>query len=230
MPYSLRETPECVVLEPATAPTAAVIWLHGLGADGYDFVPIVDELRLPASLPVRFIFPHARPRPVTINNGHVMRAWYDIKSLGGGSRIEDDAGIRESAQVVGKYIEEQRAAGIDTKRIVIAGFSQGGAIALHTGVRYPQRLAGIMALSTYLPLQASVAAEATQANRDIPILMCHGVYDPVVPAAMGVASRDALQKLGYAIDWHTYPMEHSVCAEEIGAIAEWMRGKLATNG
>lgn len=229
MPYSHRETPECVVLEPATAPHAAVIWLHGLGADGHDFVPIVDELRLPASLPVRFIFPHARARPVTINNGYVMRAWYDIKSLGGASRVEDDAGIRESAEVVGRYIEEQHTAGIEANRIVIAGFSQGGAIALHAGLRYPQRLAGIMALSTYLPLQSSVAAEVSQANRDIPILMCHGVYDPVVPAAMGVASREMLQKLHYTIDWRTYPMEHSVCMEEIGDIARWMEEKLTMN-
>lgn len=222
MPYSHRESSECVILEPATAPTASVIWLHGLGADGHDFVPVVDELKLPPSLPVRFIFPHARPRPVTINNGYVMRAWYDIKSLGG-ARVEDDAGIRESAQVVGNYIEEQRAAGIAANRIVIAGFSQGGAIALHTGLRYAERLAGIMALSTYLPLQNSVAAEASQANRDIPILMCHGVYDPVLPAAMGVVSRDLLQTMQYPVEWHTYPMEHSVCAQEIADISAWMQ-------
>ncbi|MBB6093179.1 phospholipase/carboxylesterase [Povalibacter uvarum] len=228
MPYSATESESHVILDPSAAPTAAVIWLHGLGADGYDFVPVVEELKLPATLPVRFIFPHARQRPVTINNGYVMRAWYDIKSLGGGSRVEDDAGIRESAQVVGKYIEEQVAAGIGANRIVIAGFSQGGAIALHTALRYPQRLAGIMALSTYLPLQSSVASEASGANRDIPILMCHGTYDQVVPAAMGVASRDLLQKLNYAIDWQAYPMEHSVCMEEIGAISSWLQKQLAS--
>jgi phospholipase/carboxylesterase len=226
MPYSARESESHVILDPSSSPTAAVIWLHGLGADGYDFVPVVEELQLPPALPVRFIFPHARQRPVTINNGYMMRAWYDIKSLGGASRIEDDAGIRESAQVVGRYIEEQGAAGIAASRIVIAGFSQGGAIALHTALRYPQRLAGIMALSTYLPLQSSVASEASPANRDIPILMCHGVYDQVVPAAMGVASRDLLQKLNYTIDWQTYPMEHSVCMEEIGAISSWLQKQL----
>jgi phospholipase/carboxylesterase len=228
MPHSATESESHVILNPSAAPAAAVIWLHGLGADGYDFVPVVEELKLPATLPVRFIFPHARQRPVTINNGYVMRAWYDIKSLGGGNRVEDDAGIRESADVVGKYIEEQIAAGIDANRIVIAGFSQGGAIALHTALRYPRRLAGIMALSTYLPLQNSVAAEASGANRDIPILMCHGTYDQVVPAAMGVASRDVLRKLNYAIDWQTYPMEHSVCMEEISVISSWLQKQLAS--
>ncbi|HEY6643183.1 alpha/beta hydrolase [Povalibacter sp.] len=230
MSYTQRESAECVVLEPAAPAIAAVIWLHGLGADGFDFVPVVDELKLPATLPVRFIFPHARPRPVTINNGYVMRAWYDIKQLGGRSPVEDDAGIRESAQVVNDYIQQQNAAGLPTARIVVAGFSQGGAIALHTGVRCPQRLAGILALSTYLPLQSSVAAEAAPANRDVPILMCHGTYDPVVPAAMGVASRDALQRLGYTVDWRTYPMEHSVNAEEIADVASWMEKWLTVTG
>lgn len=229
MPYNQHESEDCVVLDPATTATAAVIWLHGLGADGFDFVPVVNELQLPATLPLRFIFPHARPRPVTINNGYVMRAWYDIKQLGGRSPVEDDAGIRESAQVVSDYIQQQNAAGIATSRIVVAGFSQGGAIALHTGVRCPQRVAGILALSTYLPLQRSVAAEATPANRDVPILMCHGTYDPVVPAAMGVASRDVLQGLGYRIDWRTYPMEHSVSMEEIADIGTWMVEQLTVD-
>ncbi len=148
-----------------------MIWLHGLGADGFDFVPIVDELRLPATLPVRFIFPHAASRPVTINNGYVMRAWYDIKGFGP-ERAEDDAGIRESEGVVKRYIEQQIAQGIPASKIVIAGFSQGGAIALQTALRYPQRLAGVMALSTYLPLAGSLPAEASAANRDVPILMC----------------------------------------------------------
>jgi len=226
MPYTQHESDERVVLEPATPATAAVIWLHGLGADGFDFVPVAGELKLPAALSVRFIFPHARPRPVTINNGYVMRAWYDIKQLGGGSRIEDDAGIRESAQVVNGYIEQQNAAGIATDRIVIAGFSQGGAIALHAALRCPQRLAGVLALSTYLPLQATVAAEAAPANRDVPILFCHGTYDQVVPAAMGGASRDVLQRLGYAVQWRTYPMEHSVSQQEIVDISAWLQERL----
>lgn len=226
MPYSTRESADAIVLTPDASPTAAVIWLHGLGADGSDFVPIVDELRLPAALPVRFIFPHATPRPVTINNGFVMRAWYDIKGFGP-ERAEDDVGIRESDGVVRQYIEQQIAQGIPANRIVVAGFSQGGAIALQTGLRYPQRLAGVMALSTYLPLRASVAQEASDANRDVPILMCHGAYDPVVVPQMGETSRDLLQGLGYHIEWHSYPMEHSVCMEEVAQISKWLQTRLA---
>jgi phospholipase/carboxylesterase len=226
MPYSTQQSADAVVLTPASAPTAAVIWLHGLGADGFDFVPIVDELRLPASLPVRFIFPHAAQRPVTINNGYVMRAWYDITGFGP-NRAEDDAGIRQSEGVVKQYIEQQIAQGIPANKIVIAGFSQGGAIALQTGVRYPQRLAGVMALSTYLPLRASVATEASNDNRDVPILMCHGTHDPVVPVQMGEASRAVLEGLGYRIEWHAYPMEHSVCMEEVAEISRWLQSRLA---
>lgn len=227
MPYTQRESTESVILEPTAPATAAVIWLHGLGADGFDFVPVVDELKLPATLSIRFIFPHAAPRPVTINNGYVMRAWYDIRQLGGGSLVEDDAGIRESARLVTQYAQQQHAAGVPASRLVIAGFSQGGAIALHTGLRYPQRLAGILALSTYLPLRGSLAAEAAPANRDVPILMCHGTYDPVVPAAMGAASRDALQSLGHAVDWRMYPMEHSVALEEIADMSAWLQERFA---
>ncbi|GFE78249.1 carboxylesterase [Steroidobacter agaridevorans] len=226
MPYTTRESADAVVLTPAAPAAAAVIWLHGLGADGFDFVPIVDELRLPATLPVRFIFPHAAPRPVTINNGYVMRAWYDIKGFGP-ERAEDDAGIRESEGVVQRYIEQEIAQGIPASKIVIAGFSQGGAIALQTALRYQQRLAGVMALSTYLPLAASLSAEASDANRDVPILMCHGVHDPVVPVQMGEASRDALKALDYLIEWRTYPMEHSVCMEEVLDLSTWLQARLA---
>ncbi|MBL8264812.1 alpha/beta hydrolase [Steroidobacter sp.] len=226
MPYSTQESADAVVLSPDRAPVAAVIWLHGLGADGFDFVPIVNELRLPASLPVRFIFPHATPRPVTINNGFVMRAWYDIKGFGP-DRAEDDVGIRESEGVVKQLIEQQIAQDIAADKIVIAGFSQGGAIALQTGVRYPQRLAGIMALSTYLPLRASVAQEASAANRDVPILMCHGTHDPIVIPQMGETSRDTLQAQGYRIEWRSYTMEHSVCQQEIGDISQWLQTRLA---
>ena len=225
MPYSQHESQEAVVLEPASSATATVIVLHGLGADGFDFVPIVAELKLPPPLAVRFIFPHAKARPVTLNNGYVMRAWYDIVSLGG-SGPEDDIGIRDSATVIGRYVKEQQAAGIAASRVVIAGFSQGGAIALQTGLRYPERLAGILALSTYLPLRNSLQTEAAAANRDVPILMCHGTYDRVVPAAMGVASRDLLLNSGYAVEWHSYPMEHSVCAEEILDISKWLQARL----
>ena len=225
MPYTTHESEENVVLEPATTADAAVIWLHGLGADGYDFVPIVDELRLPPTLAVRFIFPHARPRPVTINNGFVMRAWYDINGLGA-DRKEDDAGIRESAGVVNGYIEQQNARGVATERIVIAGFSQGGAIALQASLRYPERLGGVMALSTYLPLRESVAAEASRANKDLPILMCHGLRDPMIAAAIGKASRDQLVSLGYTVEWQSYPMEHQVCMEEVHDISRWLQARL----
>jgi phospholipase/carboxylesterase len=228
MPYTTHESEESVVLEPTTTADAAVIWLHGLGADGYDFVPIVQELRLPATMAVRFIFPHAAPRPVTINNGFVMRAWYDITSLGP-DRKEDDVGIRESATVVNQYVQQQSARGVESQRIVIAGFSQGGAIALQAGLRYPERIAGIMALSTYLPLRDAVAAEATQANRDVPILMCHGLRDDVVPAALGKASRDVLTSLGYQVEWQSYPMEHRVCMEEVLDISKWLQARLARN-
>jgi phospholipase/carboxylesterase len=226
MPYRTNESAESVVLEPGSPADAAVIWLHGLGADGHDFVPIVEELRLPPTMAVRFIFPHARPRPVTINNGFVMRAWYDITGLGP-DRKEDDAGIRESAAVVRGYIEQENAKGVASERIVIAGFSQGGAIALQAALRHPQRLAGVMALSTYLPLRDTVAAEATPANRDVPILMCHGLRDQMVPATLGKASRDLLQSLGYSIEWQAYPMEHQVCMEEVLDISKWLQGRLS---
>jgi len=225
MPYTTRQSAENVVLDPPTPPDAAVIWLHGLGADGFDFVPIVEELRLPPTMAVRFIFPHARARPVTINNGFVMRAWYDITGLGA-DRKEDETGIRESADVVRGYIEKENAGGIASERIVIAGFSQGGAIAFQAALRYPARVAGVMALSTYLPLRESLVAEGTPANKDVPILMCHGVRDPMVPAALGQASRDALQSLGYKVEWKTYPMEHSVCMEEVLDISKWLQARL----
>jgi phospholipase/carboxylesterase len=225
MPYTTHESEENVVLEPAATADAAVIWLHGLGADGHDFVPIVNELRLPPAMAVRFIFPHARPRPVTINNGFVMRAWYDITGLGS-DRKEDEVGIRESAGVVNSYIEQQNARGVSTERIVIAGFSQGGAIALQASLRYPQRLGGVMALSTYLPLRDSVAAEASPANKDVPILMCHGLRDPMIAAAIGKASRDQLVSLGYTVEWQSYPMEHSVCMEEVVDISRWLQARL----
>jgi phospholipase/carboxylesterase len=228
MPYTTRQSDENVVLDPPMPPDAAVIWLHGLGADGFDFVPIVAELRLPPTLAVRFVFPHARPRPVTINGGYVMRAWYDITSLGP-DRTEDEAGIRESADVVRGYIEQENARGIGSDRIVIAGFSQGGAIAFQAALRHPQRLGGVLALSTYLPLRQTLAAEATPANRDVPILMCHGVRDPVVPAMLGTAARDVLQSLGYQVDWKTYPMEHQVCMEEVLDISKWLQARLARN-
>lgn len=212
--------------EPEVAANAAVVWLHGLGADGHDFVPIVPELRLPESASVRFVFPHADVRPVTINNGMRMRAWYDILGF---NRMDaqDEAGIRASAARVDALIDAQVAAGIPPGRIVLAGFSQGGAIALHAGLRRREALAGVMALSTYLPLEATVAAEATPAGRATPVLMCHGRQDPVVVPERGAQGRDALRRLGVLVDWHDYPMAHEVCQAEIDEISRWLGLRLA---
>ncbi len=226
MTYETYESEDAVTLEPTTPATGSVIWLHGLGADGYDFVPIVNELGLPASLSLRFVFPHARPRPVTINNGFVMRAWYDIKGLSRDG-VEDDAGIRESQDVVQRYLQAEVDKGIAANRIVLAGFSQGGAIALQTALRHDTALAGVMALSTYLPLRARLATEASAANRAVPIFMAHGTQDQVVPLQLGEASRELLAQLGYQVEWHTYPMAHSVCLEEIVDIAAWLQARLA---
>jgi phospholipase/carboxylesterase len=217
--------PEAIEIETGPAPDAAVIWLHGLGADGYDFEPVVPELRLPPRLSVRFVFPHAPVRPVTINMGMRMRAWYDILQLGGGT--EDDAGIRASQALVEGLIEREKNRGVQARRIVLAGFSQGGAIALQTGLRHPEPLGGILALSTYLPLAATVAAERGAANRNLPVFMAHGTLDPMIPIARAHASRAALEALGYAVQWQEYAMPHSVCGEEIADIAAWLVRLLA---
>jgi phospholipase/carboxylesterase len=211
---------ETIEIETGRAPRAAVIWLHGLGADGHDFEPIVPELGLPASLPVRFIFPNAPQRPVTINMGMRMRAWYDILQMGGGP--EDEAGIRESQGAIGQLISNQVEQGIPADRIVLAGFSQGGAIVLQTALRHPVRLAGVMALSTYLPLAAKLETERSAANRDLPVFMAHGLHDPMIGIDRAARSRDALVALGYPVEWRDYPMPHSVCPEEIGDIAAFL--------
>ena len=216
---------ETLEIETGPSPRAAVIWLHGLGADGHDFEPIVPELGLPAAAPgVRFIFPHAPHQAVTINGGAVMRAWYDVT----GDGRQDAAGIRASQVRVEALIARERARGIATRSIVLAGFSQGGAIALQTGLRHPERLAGILALSAYLLLPDTLAQEASEANRDAPIFMSHGTQDPVIPLSWATRSRDHLVALGYAVEWRQYPMPHSVCAEEIADIARWFRGILPT--
>jgi phospholipase/carboxylesterase len=219
---------ETIEIETAPNPAAAVIWMHGLGADGNDFAPIVPELAL-ATLPaVRFIFPHAPMRPVTLNNGLVMRAWYDVSfgDLEGGSRQADEKGVRASQAAIGKLIARENKRGIASRQIVVAGFSQGGAIALEAGLRYPERLAGIMALSTYLPLAARLEAEASAQNRDVPIFFAHGSHDPVIALPIAVASRDKLRELGYNVDWHEYPMQHSVCMQEVADISAWLRSTL----
>jgi len=214
------QLPECLELETRPRPDAAVIWLHGLGADGHDFEPIVPELGLPATLGLRFVFPHAPMRPVTINMGMRMRAWYDIFQMGGGP--EDEAGLRASQSLLDALIARERARGIAASRIVLAGFSQGGAIVLQTGLRHTEPLGGILALSTYLPLAGKLAAERSEANRAIPIFMAHGTQDPVIGIDRAQASRAALEAQGYGIDWREYRMPHSVCAEEIGDISDWL--------
>ena len=210
-----------IEIETAPNPTASVIWLHGLGADGNDFVPIVPELRLSQSLRVRFVFPHAPVRAVTINNGMRMRAWYDIAAADLNSRA-DLIGVRESQAQLEAVIVRETARGMPSERIVLAGFSQGGAIALYTGLRHAERLAGIMALSTYLIAPDKLATEASVANRRVPIFMAHGTADPVVRFQWGEASKRMLEAAGYPIEWHTYRMEHSVCLEEVQAIGAWL--------
>jgi len=216
---------DCIEIEPQTTATASVIWLHGLGADGNDFVPIVEELGLPAGHGIRFVFPNAPVRPVTINNGMAMRAWYDIK----GMAIEDkqDAeGIRDSADAIEQLIAREIERGIPAERIVLAGFSQGGAIALHAGVRHGAALAGVMGLSTYLPLAETLEKEASDANRGVCIFMAHGSQDPVVPIGLGQASRDHLLDAGYDVAWHEYPMQHQVCMPQIATIGRWLAERL----
>ncbi len=221
----MTQLPEAIEIETAAAPDAAVIWLHGLGADGHDFEPVVPELRLPPGLRLRFVFPHAPVRPVTINMGMAMRAWYDILQMGGGR--EDDAGIRASQALVQGLVEREKGRGVKPGRIVLAGFSQGGAIALYAGLRHPERLAGILALSTYLPLAASLAAERSAANAGLPVFMAHGTQDPMIGIARARESRAALQALGYAVEWKEYAMAHSVCGEEIADIAACLLRLLA---
>ena len=210
---------EALEIETGPSPRAAVIWLHGLGADGHDFEPIVPELGMPAAPAVRFVFPHAPLQPVAINRGAVMRAWYDVT----GDGRQDADGIRASQVRVEALIARERARGIAARSIVLAGFSQGGAMALHTGLRYPERPAGILALSCYLPLPETLEREASQATRDVPIFMAHGTQDPVIPLSWAMRSRDRLGALGYAVEWHEYPMPHSVCAEEIADVGRWLK-------
>ncbi len=216
---------ETVEIEPKTPARHAVIWLHGLGADGHDFEPIVPELELPAALAVRFVFPHAPLRPVTINAGFPTRAWFDIKGLGK-DLPEDPESIRASAAAIEELIAREKTRGLSAGRIVLAGFSQGGALALHLGLRHPAKLAGILALSSWLPLRGKLPVEAQAANRSTPILMCHGSYDPMVPCVFGEYSRDQLQALGYQVEWRAYPMQHQVCLEQIADIGRWLQAVL----
>lgn len=212
----------CVEIDPASGPArCAVIWLHGLGADGHDFEPLVPYLGLDPGLGVRFVFPHAPAIPVTLNMGMVMPAWYDIAETDL-RRRHDEAGIRASARRLADLVGRENERGVPSSRIVLAGFSQGGAIALHQGLRHPEALAGILALSTYLVCQDTVAKERSEATARIPIFQAHGTFDPMVPLARGEESRDRLRSLGYEVDWHTYPMAHEVHPGEIDDIAKWL--------
>ncbi len=219
---------ETIELETGPNPSAAVIWMHGLGADGNDFVPIVNELDLSGAPAIRFVFPHAPKIPVTINNGYVMRAWYDVSfgDLEGNTKRADEMGVRQSQAQIGELIAREHARNIPFKNIVLAGFSQGGAISLQTGLRYPETLAGVMALSSYLPCADSFAAEAAPANSQTPVLIAHGTQDPVIPYAMGKASYDRLLAAGYKVEWREYPMPHSVCLEEVRDIGAWLTAVL----
>jgi phospholipase/carboxylesterase len=217
----MSETLPAIEIETKPKPSHAVIWLHGLGADGNDFVPVVKEMKLPP-LGIRFVFPHAPMRPVTINGGFVMRAWYDIADQDLAFK-EDERGLRESQKLVEDLIARENARGIPPERMVLAGFSQGGVIALQVGLRRPKRLAGLMVLSAYLPMPPKIKAERNAASNPVPIFMGHGIADDIVPLPRGTMARDALIKLGYEVEWHQYPMPHSVCAEELADISAWLK-------
>lgn len=214
-----------IEIETGPAPVAAVIWLHGLGADGHDFEPIIPELGLPASVPLRFVFPHAPYRPVTLNQGYVMRAWYDL-ALAERRFWQDEAHIRESARYIDTLIDREIGRGIGSDQVLLAGFSQGAAIALYSGLHHPRRLAGVMALSMPIPLPDRLAGEINAANARIPVFLAHGTQDQVVPYAMGEYGRQLLEQLGLAVEWHSYPMAHSVVPRELDDIRAWLLQRL----
>ncbi len=219
----MTESEDAVVLAPAAGPAdATVIWMHGLGADGYDFVPMIPELNLPESARVRFVFPHAPVRPVTVNAGYAMRAWYDIRELTPEGR-DDEAGLEETRARIEGYIARERSAGIASRRIVLAGFSQGGATALHVGLRHAERLCGIIALSCYLPLRSRLTQDVNLANCTTPVLMCHGREDVVVLHAFGEQSRDVMLAAGLLVEWRQYSIGHSLCEPEVFDISAWLQ-------
>lgn len=220
--------PDAVVIEPSSTHIASVIWLHGLGADGHDFEPIVPELGLPEYHGIRFIFPHAPKRPVTINGGMVMRAWYDVRTPDL-TQLEDEASIRQSGKLIDEYINDEIKKGIPSNKILLAGFSQGGAIILYTGLRSPLRFAGLLSLSAYLPLIDKLQSEATSANLETSIMVMHGTFDPVIPVFQGQASRDKLINSGYPVIWKEYPMQHAVCAQQISDISHWLQQQIGNN-
>jgi phospholipase/carboxylesterase len=217
-------------VETSADPKFAVIWLHGLGADGSDFVPVVPELGLPKAPGVRFIFPHAPHMPVTCNGGYVMRAWYDIISLESNARRIDEAGIIASRETIRGLIELEKSRGIPVDRIFLAGFSQGGAVAYTTALTHPETLAGVIALSTYIPSPGLLTEESAAPNRATPIFAAHGTFDDVVSPQLGMAARNLLAERGYAIEWNDYPMPHSVCLEEVQAIGRWLVERMRAIG
>lgn len=217
-----------IEIETGQHPLSTVLWLHGLGADGSDFVPIVGELPLASAPPVRFIFPHAPMRPVSINRGMVMRAWFDYDDVSNDAGVREDiASLRQSQLAINALIAREKERGVEAERIVLAGFSQGGALALQAGLRYPEKLAGIMALSCYLPAAQTFASEKHQSNVTTPIFMAHGGADPVIPMAFALLSRQHLVEAGYAVEWREYEMGHSVCAQEIMDIGKWLKRVLS---
>ena len=218
---------DCIEVNPSGKPAASIIWLHGLGADGHDFEAIVPELRLPDSLPVRFVFPHAPERAVTINAGMIMRAWFDLIDLNLDANSVDKEQFSESVEMLETLIENELRSGLASDRIVLAGFSQGGAIALHTGLHFQKRLAGILAMSMHLPTIRDGSAALSPVNREVPIMMAHGQMDPLIPLSRAIETRQELTRLGYAVSWHEYPIQHSVCAEEVSDIRAWLIGVLA---
>jgi phospholipase/carboxylesterase len=221
----MTELLDAIEIETAPNPTTSIIWMHGLGADGNDFVSIIGEIDLP-DVPIRFVFPHAPMQAVTVNNGHVMRAWYDVLSSDFAKRTDAD-GVRDSQVLIEALIAREQARGSPASRIVLAGFSQGGAMALHTGICHAERLAGLMVLSSYIPVPEALPGDVHESNRDVPIFMAHGRSDPVIPLTAAVQSRDLLLSMDYKIEWHDYPMPHSVCMEELDHIGAWLRKVLA---
>ena len=217
--------PDAVEISTGPNPSAAVIWLHGLGADGHDFEPVVPQLMWPGAPDIRFIFPHAPVRPVTLNNGMAMRAWYDIVSLTG-NRDQDQKGIADSVNDTAALVRRERERGIDSDQIVVAGFSQGGAIALQLAVRYPEKLAGLIALSTYMLLDHRLENDRHEANKDLPLFVGHGRSDPMVPFMLGEQLAERMRNLGHPVEWHSYPMLHAVCPEEIADLSAWLRTTL----
>ncbi len=215
----------CVTKDTGAAPVASIIWLHGLGADGHDFEPIVPELVDPSWPAVRFVFPHAPVRPVTLNMGMPMRAWYDIRALSLDERA-DEVGVRTSLEQIEELISAENTRGIPSERIVLIGFSQGGVMALQAGLRHPRPLAGIAGLSCYLPMAEALADERSEANARTPLLLMHGSHDPVVPPALGDHARRMLEGWGYLVQWHSYPMQHQVCLEQIADLRDWFGERL----